>query len=971
VRPFSDPLRAQLLLSAFLVALAGPASAQKPRLVSPDQARFRLNGFLEAQVRALSDGFRADRAYLSQSALVLNLEPELDIAPDGFGPFDLISAFARVEVRYDCVYQGCSSLGSSRTFGDSARSSPARNWADARTEGFVGGIDLGELGIERRRVQADDRRLLGIAANPRFDHFYAVGIDPETVAAAFGPTASDLFSWKAVPGPRESVAGPLGPWAYESEIQPNGALAGETSTTSALPLRPSTESLFTPSSALRGELGTFGSFDQNFTEGELAWNLGASQEDELFLREAYLDLELLDSRLWLRIGKQNIVWGKTELFRTTDQFNPVDIGLASLPSFEESRVPLWSLRAVYSLYDVGPLRDVRLEGALNFDDFEPIDTGRCGEPYTVWLICFKSTGLWAHGTFATGIAGEKRPPKPWHDAKGLEGGARVEFRWRRFSFALSEFYGYDDIPSLTLFNEYERLVDPASGRPLAADGAPLDEQNALALATGNRQAFDLGCKASLGFGEQALLALTGGFGTVPDLSERCIGDILNLVEPIELSLGGATLAVPPTNAIGALLSGQDAGRLLLGIALTAVGRDPGSARLVPLARDPNDGPPGGGVFGTAPIPGFEAFSDSNLSGYLTDEQEALLGCGPFYRTDCDADGIDLFHSEASVVLQAFPDFEENPVATRFANGEQVILPGARGPGDPDYDPGVDGTPPRMRFASEMEALSRNLGVSLAVLGIAEGDTACQLDDLATCAAVRAVVALSGSRRPELRAGGNGRYGRRDWGWHGGGEAYLSYPKRNVLGLSADFAEDRTKTNWGLEFTWIAGQTFASNTAPDLVQEADVFNLTISLDRPTFVNFLNPNRTFFLNTQIFFRYVPEHDASFDTNGPLTALATFTVASGYFQDRLQPVFTFVYDFDSGSGGVLSQLTYRYSEIFSITLGALGFWGQPQSNHIPFQPIALPDTDTRFEADTRYEGLSAIAERDEVFLRLRYTF
>ena len=76
-------------------------------------------------------------------------------------------------------------------------------------------------------------------------------------------------------------------------------------------------------------------------------------------------MEFLDSRLWLRIGLQNIVWGKTELFRTTDQFNPQDFALASLPALEESRIALFSARAVYSLYDVGPLEDVRVEVAAN------------------------------------------------------------------------------------------------------------------------------------------------------------------------------------------------------------------------------------------------------------------------------------------------------------------------------------------------------------------------------------------------------------------------------------------------------------------------------------------------------------------------------------------------------------------------------------------------------------------------------
>jgi len=40
-----------------------------------------------------------------------------------------------------------------------------------------------------------------------------------------------------------------------------------------------------------------------------------------------------------------------------------------------------------------------------------------------------------------------------------------------------------------------------------------------------------------------------------------------------------------------------------------------------------------------------------LSGYLGPEQQALLGCGPFFGSHCDADGIDLFHAEAGAVFR--------------------------------------------------------------------------------------------------------------------------------------------------------------------------------------------------------------------------------------------------------------------------------------------------------------------------------
>jgi hypothetical protein len=299
-----------------------------------------------------------------------------------------------------------------------------------------------------------------------------------------------------------------------------------------------------------------------------------------------------------------------------------------------------------------------------------------------------------------------------------------------------------------------------------------------------------------------------------------------------------------------------------------------------------------------------------------------------------------------------------------------MLPGSRGPGDPGYNVNEDGTAPA-GFPSEMAALSSNFVNTMAVLGLAEGDTGCRLDDIATCAVIQALAGLTGSTRPELRAGGNRRFGRRDFQWHGGGEAQIVYPKRNVLGFSADFAEDLFLTSSSFEFTWIHDAPFASNRSADLVQKADVLNLTISVDRPTFIRFLNKDRTFFFNAQLFFRYVAGYDSSFDVNGPLSALGTFTIATGYFQDRLLPAATWVHDVASGSGGLVGQITYRFSEVFSATIGALAFYGHAQANRLPLNPIALPDTQTSFDARTRYDGLSAIEERDELFLRLRYTF
>ncbi len=248
-----------------------------------------------------------------------------------------------------------------------------------------------------------------------------------------------------------------------------------------------------------------------------------------------------------------------------------------------------------------------------------------------------------------------------------------------------------------------------------------------------------------------------------------------------------------------------------------------------------------------------------------------------------------------------------------------------------------------------------------------------LDQLIRCQFVKAVFAVTGTQRPDLRAGGNGRYGRRDFLWSSGSEIQLFYQKRNVLGLSTDFADDWSKTNWSMEFTWFANEAFSNTTQPRGFSNMDSLNLTVSVDRPTIINFLNQGRTFFFNSQWFVRYLPEYRGlgTFNTNGPWSILGTFTVATGYFQDRLLPALTTVYDVQSRSGAILGSVTYRFSEVFSASVGVANFWGKPADGRIPIRQALLGNNGGNFETRTRFEGLSPIAERDEVYLTLRYTF
>jgi hypothetical protein len=86
--------------------------------------RLQIHGFGEAVVRVVSNDF-SDDYDVWQWQYILNIETEFDIAPDGWGPFSAISAYARVEARYDCIWsRGCSMFPSMDAFGDRVHKLP-------------------------------------------------------------------------------------------------------------------------------------------------------------------------------------------------------------------------------------------------------------------------------------------------------------------------------------------------------------------------------------------------------------------------------------------------------------------------------------------------------------------------------------------------------------------------------------------------------------------------------------------------------------------------------------------------------------------------------------------------------------------------------------------------------------------------------------------------------------------------------
>jgi hypothetical protein len=209
-------------------------------------------------------------------------------------------------------------------------------------------------------------------------------------------------------------------------------------------------------------------------------------------------------------------------------------------------------------------------------------------------------------------------------------------------------------------------------------------------------------------------------------------------------------------------------------------------------------------------------------------------------------------------------------------------------------------------------------------------------------------------------------------WSTVGDIALKYQKRNIIGFAMDFAEDTTKSSWGVEFTYIDDSITSDGDAGSGISDIDEYNLTLSVDRPTFINFLNANRTFFINSQVFMSYLQGYGNNMTRDGPFTALILVNANTGYFQDRFLVSAAGVYDFTSQSAAFLPSVQYRFTENFSITLGAAVLAGKWKGGR-DFGVNQFSATSADRINDTIYveNGISPARDLDNFFLRLRYTF
>jgi len=123
-----------------------------------------------------------------------------------------------------------------------------------------------------------------------------------------------------------------------------------------------------------------------------------------FIREAYVKKTFSlsdDASLFLKVGKQQVVWGRTDLFRVLDVINPVDYSRNNIyDELQDIRIPMWIVQSEFRLGGSDLMQDRNLSFVWNFDKFRPSNLGQCGSPNVMLDAgCFfrGMASLWDNG----------------------------------------------------------------------------------------------------------------------------------------------------------------------------------------------------------------------------------------------------------------------------------------------------------------------------------------------------------------------------------------------------------------------------------------------------------------------------------------------------------------------------------------------------------------------------------------------
>lgn len=186
------------------------------------------------------------------------------------------------------------------------------------------------------------------------------------------------------------------------------------------------------------------------------------------IREAYFTgtIPLANGhQIDLSLGRQQVVWGRTDLFRVLDVINPVDFSRNNIyDELEDIRIPMGILTAEYRWGATDTFDDLNLQFLWKWEKFRPNNLGQGGSPNAIidaGSFFRAMNNCWDNGctvsNFAAGGAstdfpvhsiGIRRANLPGWDIEETDVGMRLEGVYKSVGFSFNALYYTSQFPVL-------------------------------------------------------------------------------------------------------------------------------------------------------------------------------------------------------------------------------------------------------------------------------------------------------------------------------------------------------------------------------------------------------------------------------------------------------------------------------------------------------------------------------------------
>jgi hypothetical protein len=219
----------------------------------------------------------------------------------------------------------------------------------------------------------------------------------------------------------------------------------------------------------------------------------------------------------------------------------------------------------------------------------------------------------------------------------------------------------------------------------------------------------------------------------------------------------------------------------------------------------------------------------------------------------------------------------------------------------------------------------------------------------------------------------------------GGGAQIRYHKVNTLGLSADYFEPFTGVVIRVESSWTHNALLNDTDSLDWTTNNDIMQYVIGFDRPHFIKFLNPDRTFFSSFQVFETYYPgAHSSNGGKDGLVTGTNNFTFTAftqtHYYRDQIIPLIFAAFGTEGTDATIGGNMEWLINDHWSAVLGFDAFVGKSHQHNIGqnavFQrgftaPQDAPYSESIFGPAHMGAGGAQRNKDDEFWTRIRYRF